>query len=315
MKKDVVVIGGGAAGLSAGLVLARARRDVVVIDAGEPRNAPAAGVHGLLGHDGMPPRELLARGRAEVEQYGGGVRSGAVVEVAPADAGFTVELADGTQLTTRKVVVATGAVDVLPEIAGVWDRWGRDVLHCPYCHGWEVRDQAIGVIGSGPLSLHQVMLFRQWSADLTWFVHDAPTPTRDQLEQLAARGVRVVETRVAGLDVAEDRIVGLSLADATAVPVSAVVVGTRVEARVDFLTQTGLVAVEHPSGMGTHLPADPVGRTTVPGLWVAGNVVDVAAQVGAAGAAGAMTAAQVNMELFMEDTAAAVAAAREAEVA
>ncbi len=154
---DVLVVGGGAAGLSGALALARARRSVLVIDAGAGRNAPAGHVHNYLGREGTPPAELLAAGRAEVTGYGGEVVTGSVTSAEPLpgldgqDAGFRVELADGSSVAARRLLVTTGLVDELPGVAGVTERWGRDVLHCPYCHGWEVRDQALGVLATGPM--------------------------------------------------------------------------------------------------------------------------------------------------------------------
>src|SRR4051812_2274907 len=146
-RYDVVVIGGGAAGLSGALALARARRRVLVIDAGEPRNAPAGHVHNYLGREGTPPAELLAAGRAEVGGYGGQVSGGRVTGAERTDdAGFRVGLDDGRTVRARRLLVATGLVDQLPDVPGLGDLWGSDVLHCPYCHGWEVRDRAIGVL-------------------------------------------------------------------------------------------------------------------------------------------------------------------------
>ena len=145
---DVVVIGGGAAGLSAALVLTRALRTVAVVDAGAPRNAPAAHMQGFLSRDGLPPQELLATGRGEVAGYGGVILAGRATSIEPRDATtFAVRLADGRQLTARRVLVSTGLTDQLPDIPGVGELWGRDVLHCPYCHGYEVRDQQVGVLG------------------------------------------------------------------------------------------------------------------------------------------------------------------------
>ncbi|MEU4744476.1 NAD(P)/FAD-dependent oxidoreductase, partial [Actinosynnema sp. NPDC023658] len=181
---DVVVVGGGAAGLNGALMLARSRRSVVVVDAGAPRNAPADGVHGLLARDGMPPAELLERGRAEVRSYGGHVVTGEVETVTREGDRFVVALADGRTVRARRVLVTTGLVDELPDVPGLRERWGRDVVHCPYCHGYEVRDQAIGVLASGPMSMHQALLFRQLSADVTFFSHTAP-PNAEQAEQLA----------------------------------------------------------------------------------------------------------------------------------
>lgn len=205
---DVVVIGGGAAGLNAALMLARARRSVVVVDAGAPRNAPATGVHGLLGREGIPPTELLERGRGEVRGYGGDVVRAGVDAVTRRDGGFEVALSDGRVTRGRQVLVATGAVDDLPDVPGLRARWGRDVLHCPYCHGWEVRDQAIGVLASGPMSVHQALLFRQWSADVTFFTHTAPGPAAEEAEQLAARGVRVIDGEIVAVETVDDRLAG-----------------------------------------------------------------------------------------------------------
>jgi thioredoxin reductase len=306
---DVVVVGGGAAGLSAGLMLARARRSVVVLDAGEPRNAPADGVHGLLGHDGVAPAELLARGREEVRRYSGRVEQAEVATATHHGDGFLVGLADGGALAARRLLVTTGLVDRLPEVPGLRERWGRDVVHCPYCHGWEVRDRAIGVLASSPMSVHQALLFRQWSDDLTFFSNDRFL-TEDEVEQLSARGIDIVDGKVVAVEVADDRLAGVRLANGDVVAREVVAVATRMVARAGFLGDLGLVPVEHPSGMGVHVPADPTGRTEVPGVWVAGNVTDLSAQVGSAAAAAATAAAHINADLVAEETRQAVAARR-----
>jgi thioredoxin reductase len=307
---DVAVVGGGAAGLSAALMLARARRPVVVVDAGAPRNAPAAAVHGLLGHEGTPPAELLDRGRTEVRSYGGHVTAGEVVGATRDGDRFVVSLADRRRVRARRLLVTTGLVDELPAIEGLRERWGHDVLHCPYCHGWEVRDRPIGVIGTGPMSVHQALLFSQWSPDITFFGHTAPPLDDGQLDQLRARGIRLVTGEVAALAVADDRLAGVHLTDGTLVERDAVVVSPRMVARVGFLASLGLQAVDHPSGMGVHVPVDPTGRTTVPGVWAAGNVADLSAQVGTSAAAGALAAAHINMDLVTEDTERAITALR-----
>jgi thioredoxin reductase len=309
-RYDVVVIGGGAAGLGGALMLARSRRSVVVVDAGQPRNAPAAGVHGYLTRDGMAPAELLRVGRLEVEGYGGQVVDGHVEDVRREDDGrLAVTLAGGRRLSARRLLVATGLVDELPDLPGVQERWGRDVLHCPYCHGFEVRDQAITVLASGPMSVHQALLFRQLSDDVTFLAHTLP-PTEEQQEQLAARGIRVVAGPAARLQVRDDRLAGVEMDDGIIVPCTALVVSTRMRSRTGFLAGLGLVPVQHPLGVGDHLGADPMGRTEVPGVWVAGNVTDLTAQVGASAAAGAMAGAQINGDLVLEETRVAVDALR-----
>ena len=302
---DVVVVGGGAAGLNGALMLARSRRSVAVVDAGSPRNAAAEGVHGMLGHDGTPPAELLDRGREEVRRYGGHVVTGEVETVARNDDGFVVVLSDGRTTRARGLLVATGIVDELPDVPGLRERWGRDVLHCPYCHGWEVRDQAIGVLSSGPMSMHQALLFRQLSDDVMFFTHARPVPTGEEAEQLDARNIRVVTGPVAGIEVAEDRILGLRLADGTFVARQAIAVAPRFAARAGFLADLGLKVVEHPSGAGEHVPSE-MGATAVPGVWVAGNITDPSAQVGASAAAGALAGARINADLVMEETRAAI---------
>src|SRR3954447_4066758 len=236
---DVVVIGGGAAGLNGALLLARSRRKVLVIDSGLPRNAPAEGVHGLLGHDGVPPAELLERGRDEVRRYGGHVVTGEVANVTPRGDEFLVSLSDGRSLKARRILVTAGLVDELPDISGLRERWGRDVLHCPYCHGWEVRDQRIGVLANGPRSVHQALLFRQLTDDITYFTNDTPL-TNDEAEQLQARGVGVTETPIRGLEVTDDRLTGVRVADDSLVPVDAFAVMPHMVARATFLAGLGL---------------------------------------------------------------------------
>jgi hypothetical protein len=181
---DVVVIGGGAAGLSAAPVLGRARRRVAVIDAGERRNAPATHIHGFLSRDGMPPADLLSVGRSEVTRYGVQIINDTVIEIAN---GFTVRLASRRMMSTRRILITTGVPDELPDIPGVRERWRRDLLHCPYCHGWEVHDQPLGVLGTLPGSVVHAHLVRQWSDDVTFFV---TTYHLGHLErtQLEARG-------------------------------------------------------------------------------------------------------------------------------
>lgn len=309
-RYDVVVAGGGAAGLNGALMLARSRRSVAVIDAGSPRNAPAAGVHGFLSRDGIPPAELLELGRDEVRGYGGHVVPGEVRTVTREDDGFVVTLTDGRTVHARRLLVATGLTDGLPDIPGLRSRWGRDVVHCPYCHGWEVRDRAIGVLATGPMSVHQALLFRQLSRDVILFPHTMAPPAGEEAQQLAARGIRVVEGKVTSLEIAGDGLAGVRLSDGTAISRQVLAVAPRMSARAGFLGELGLRPAEHPSGAGEHIPADPGGRTEVPGVWAAGNVTDLLAHVVAAAAEGAAAGAQINLDLVAEEARQAVAAQR-----
>jgi thioredoxin reductase len=303
----VVVIGGGAAGLSGALMVARSRRSVLVIDAGAPRNAPAAAVHGLLARDGTPPAELLDRGRAEVRSYGGQLITGQVSTARQDRDGFAVTLADGRMARARRLLVATGLTDELPDIPGLRERWGRDVVHCPYCHGWEVRDQAIGVLASGPTAVHQALLFRQLSDDVVLLSHTMPQPEGQEADQLAALGIAVVPGEVVAVQINEDRLTGVRLADGTVLARQALAVAPRMTARAGFLADLGLKPTAHPLGIGEYIAAGPAGLTEVPGVWVAGNVTDLGAQVGGAAAAGALAGAAINMDLVAEDAARAAA--------
>jgi thioredoxin reductase len=307
---DVVVVGGGAAGLSGALMLGRARRTVLVVDAGEPRNAPAAGVHGFLTRDGTPPAELLATGREEVERYGGQVVTGRVCGAAVEGDGFVVSLHDGSSVRARRLLVTTGLVDELPDVPGLRERWGRDVLHCPYCHGWEVRDEPIGILATGPRAVHQALLFRQWSGDVTFFLHTAPPLTDEQAEELAARDIAVVEDEVEAVETTDNRLSGVRLRSGTVVPRRALAVGPRFVARAEVLASLGIEASEHPMGVGTYVPSDATGLTAVPGVWVAGNVADPMAQVLASAAGAAMAAGAINADLIAEEVRLAVAARR-----
>jgi thioredoxin reductase len=309
-RYDVVVIGGGAAGSSGALALSRARRAVLVIDDGTPRNARAGHVHNYLGREGATPAELLAQGRAEVAGYGGLFRDGRVESAERTDDGFRVTLADGGEVRARRLLVTTGLADELPAVPGVAELFGTDVLHCPYCHGWEVRDQPIGVLG-GPMGVHQALMWRQWSGDVVLFRHTGPEPTDDEREQLAARGIPVVEGLVERLEVAAGRLSGVQLAEGRVVARRAVVVSPRFVARGGVLAALGLEAAPlevNGHVIGSAVPADPTGATAVPGVWVAGNVTDLRAQVISSAAAGLNAAAMINADLIAEDVRSAVEA-------
>jgi thioredoxin reductase len=298
---DVVIVGGGAAGLSAALVLSRARRRVLVVDAGAPRNAPAAHMHGFLSRDGLPPARLLAIGREEVAGYGGTVVADTVTEVErPGDA-FHLRLAGGGQVSARRLVVATGLRDVLPDVDGLQERWARDVLHCPYCHGWEVRDHRLGVLGSSsPATVDYAQIVRQWSDDVVFFV-PPDTLTDTQRTELAARRIEVVEGVVTAVEVTDDALTGVGLADGRGVRLDALFVPPR------FVPHHALLET-----LGCDLDddgwvvRDGTGRTSVPGVWVAGNVANPRAQVVTAAGEGSAAAIAVNADLVADDVRTAV---------
>jgi thioredoxin reductase len=262
MTYDVVVIGGGAAGLSAALMLARARRRVLVVDSGLPRNKAAGHVHGFLSRDGMPPGRLLAEGRREVWGYGGEIVPGAVTSIDP---GFTVTMADLTVIQGRRLLFATGLTDELPDIPGLRERWGREVYHCPYCHGWEVRDQPLGVIGDPAVAGHMVKLLGQWSDDVVLLPQSEVESIRDD---------------------------GAHMSDGSVARRTLFVV-PRFVANSELLVKLGCEV-----GEGGFVRTDPTGLTTVPGVWAAGNVVDPRAQVITAAGAGSTAAVAINADLL-----------------
>jgi thioredoxin reductase len=273
---DVVVVGGGAAGLSGAVTLARSRRTVLVVDAGDPRNAPAGHVHNFLTRDGTPPAEIYAAGRAEVTRYGGRVETGRVTALRRDGERFRVEIGDRS-VTARRLLVATGLRDELPDVPGLADRWGIDVLHCPYCHGWEVAGKRIGVLSTGPAAVAtlQALLFRQLSPHVTLLQHTGPVPSGDQREQLSARGVGVAEGKVERIEADDLGLTGVLLADGSRVALDAVVVAPHVTPRAELLAPLGLKPAEVRFGdhvLGTRIEADPTGATAVPGVWVAGNL-------------------------------------------
>jgi thioredoxin reductase len=295
-RYDVAVIGGGAAGLSAALVLARARRRVLVVDAGSPRNAPATHMHGFLSRDGLPPGELLALGRNEVKSYGADILTGAATALVPdGRAGFRVLLADGHPVSARRLLVTTGLRDELPDIPGLRQRWARDVLHCPYCHGHEVRDRRLGVIGGGPGAVRYAQIVRQWTHDLVYFT-PPDTLTTDERAQLVARGIGVVDGGIAQLVIDDDQLRGVQMIEGCVVPRDALFVPPRFVPNNQLLVALGC-AVDDDGWVTT----DATGRTSVPGVWAAGNVVDPRAQVITAAGAGSAAAIALNADLTDDD--------------
>ena len=299
---DVAVIGGSAAGLAGALQLARQRRSVIVVDDDTARNAPAQHMHGYLGREGAPPAELRAIGREEVRSYGGEVLSGRVLDVRRDGDLYRLELSGGSALLARRVLVASGLTDELPEIDGLRERWGREVIHCPFCHGWEVRDRRVVQIVTTPLGLHPTPLIRHLTDRLTVVVHDGAGIDRDALQTLAASGVPVVETAVSRVADA-DGALGIELVDGRMLAADAVLVGSRFHARTGMLTGLGLQATPHPSGLGETLAVDATGLTAVDGVFAAGNVADPSLQVLPAAANGSLVGAQIAFSLAGDDLA------------
>lgn len=301
---EVAVIGGGAGGLAASIALARSLRSVIVIDAGSPRNAPSAHAHNVLGHEGINPLELVAKGRREAEAYGvqfvdGSVISAHNIAQAPEKPNFVLETSVATTIEAKRIIIATGLTDVLPDIPGLADGWGETVLHCPYCHGYEVRGQNIGIIGTTAMSYHQSMMFSQLSDRVTFLRHKAPTPDEAQVRMLDALGISYIDATV---EAVERTAAASSVTLRTNGPdmtFDALAVGPYFRANGEIFEQLGGVVVDHPTGMGSSIPAEANGATDVAGVWAVGNSADISAMVVASAASGVMVGAQVNAELIM----------------
>ncbi|MFJ3718727.1 NAD(P)/FAD-dependent oxidoreductase [Streptomyces sp. NPDC090057] len=303
---EAVVVGGGAAGLSAALVLGRAGRRTLVVDAGEPRNAPSAHMHGYLSRDGMPPAEFLATGREEIARYGVELVRDRVVD-ATRDGDFTLTPAGGGSVRARHLVIATGLKDELPPVPGLAERFGRDVVHCPYCHGWEVRGLATGVLATTALSVHQALMVTQWSKDVRLFMHQVPEAELTDVDRrrLAAAGVEVVPGEVAEVLTEDDRLTGVRLAGNGPRAEGAVherevlYVAPRAVPRNELFVRLGAELRETPFGSCPVI--DERGLTSVPGLWAAGNASGFAEQVVNAASRGYRAGAAINGELLLAD--------------
>lgn len=302
---DVAIIGGGAAGLSAAQALGRSKRSVIVIDAGEPRNAPATAMHNFLSRDGLGPLELLKKGRAELLQYGVEVLNTHALDTRRSDAGFIVTLGNRTEILARRLILATGLKDQLPAIPGLAEHWGNDVLHCPYCHGWEVRDARLGVFDSA-MATHQATMFTQWSKDITLFKDPDKVLSAEDSEQLEALGVRIVEATVTAVHGEAGSMQGVQLSDGTQHEIDALVIMPEFDVDLSCVGSLGLVPQEHASGLGRYIPVDDANQTEVPGLWLAGSIANPMAQVIMAAADGLGVAMRVNADLIQEECSHAV---------
>ncbi len=283
---DVVVIGGSVAGLSAALVLGRARLRVAVVDAGHPVNEPVAHSHGFLTRDGASPASLVAAGREEVAGYGVALVDDTITGVTGSTGAFVVARADGPALRARRVVLATGMRIPLPDLPGLAEIWGGDAANCPFCHGWEARDRPIAVVGDPGFVAHLSGLLTQWSDDVLAFLPDGTD---------ARPGVAVERRRPVRLDVADGHLRGVEVEDGTVVPRSALFVGAIAQPSSPFAADLGCALDEQ----GFPL-VDAFGLTSVPGVWAVGNAVTMGRNLIASAASGSDAATRVVFDLVEE---------------
>ncbi|RYX91897.1 MAG: NAD(P)/FAD-dependent oxidoreductase [Comamonadaceae bacterium] len=295
---QAVVIGGSFAGLSAALQLARARRTVRVIDAGSPRNRFAAAAHGVLGHDGTPGHELLAAARAQLLAYPhASIVSGRAVGAVPGAGRFTVQLEDGTQVTGRRLVLSSGQSDVLPELPGLPERWGATVLHCPYCHGYEIGGGAIGVLAASALSVHQALLVADWG-DVTFFTQGIAIEAED-LAFMANRGIRVETVPVVALEGPAPALDHALLQDGRRVPLRAVFIGAPLQQNSPIAESLGCRMDDTPQGRIVR--TDEWKLTSVAGIYAAGDMARAPSNLNFAMCDGMAAGIGLHRSLVLED--------------
>lgn len=291
-----VVVGGGPAGLSAALTLGRGRWRVAVIDAGEPRNAPAAAAHNLFTRDGTPPLELLATARAQLRPYTTvAFRPGRAVDARAEGGGFRLALQDGSALSARRVLLATGVVDVLPEIPGFRELWGRVVHHCPFCHGWELRDRPLGLMGRGTAAMDLARLIPRWSRDLVLF-SDGPAELGEaERAELSALGVLLREEPVAALEGDDDGL-AVVLAGGERVVRAGLYVRPPQRQASDLAARLGCSLTDD-----GRVQVDAAGATDVAGVSAAGDLSTPMQAVAMASSAGLMAAVGLHRSLAEEE--------------
>ncbi|RYC68861.1 NAD(P)/FAD-dependent oxidoreductase [Spirosoma sordidisoli] len=298
---DVIIVGGSSAGLSAALVLGRAVRRVLVIDAGQPCNRQTPHSHGFLTRDGATPAELVTAAREQISQYPGvQFWSGTATRAARTEHGFSVTTtsADGgdLQFSGRALLLATGLFDIMPELPGFAECWGRSVLHCPYCHGYEVHGQPLGILANGDVGYDMASLIQQWSRQLTLFTNGPATLTPDQRQTLAQLQIPIVDTPIAALEHEEGRLTAVLFADGTRAHPAAVFARVPFRQHTDLASQLGCTLTEH--GL---IKTTEAGETNVPGVYAAGDATTLFRQVAIAVASGAKTGAWLNRQLIDED--------------
>ncbi len=308
-RYDAVVVGAGAAGLSAALMLGRSRRRILVLDGGEPRNAPSSGVHYFLTRDGTPPEELLRIGREQLGAYPSvEVWEEGATGAAGSDGDFRVMLEGGSVVGARKILLATGVRDEVSEKPGFRELWGRGIYHCPYCHGWEVRDRPLAILAKTEHLVMQVTLIRNWSRDLVALTDGESGLEPDARDRLAALGVPLREEKISSLEGDGDGgLRRILFEDGSEIEREALFYGPPQRQRSDLAEFLG-GEVEAVGPFPALVKSDPTTReTTVRGVYVAGDAGSIMQGAIMAAASGATAAAFLNHALCGEDAEARVA--------
>lgn len=298
MAHDVIIIGGSFAGLSAAMQLARARRDVLILDTSTPRNRYATKSHGFPGQDGQTPAAIAATLRAELSTY-------ATVQIRGAEAtaasrqgdGFVVSLTDNEGITTRRLILAYGVRDTLPDLPGLQERWGASVLHCPYCHGYELNRQPVGVLARNELAMHQAMLLPDWGPT-TLFTQGIFEPTQDQRQTLAKRGGIIEEVPITGLVGPAPALEAVRLADGREVLLAGLFIAPQTAPSSNLGTMLGCETKDGPTG--PYLAVDGMQATSVPGVFAAGDLASPMPNATLAAAAGVLAGGAAHRSLIFD---------------
>ena len=293
---DAIVVGGSFAGLSAAMQLVRARRRVLMIDAGQPRNRFSDASHGFLGQDGSSPAAIRALGLRQLGAYPTfSMREGAAETAQQDGDGFRVTTAEGDEERARRLILATGVKDSLPAIPGLEERWGRTVLHCPYCHGYEVRDRPLGVLATGAMAVHQASLIPDWGPT-TLFTQASFQLEPEQRALLEARGVTIEPVPVAALIGAAPALSAVRLEDGRELPVEALFVAPSVRMASALPHQLGCAFAEGP--LGPHVKVDEWKLTSVPGVFAAGDAASPMHNATLASADGVLAGVKAHQSLI-----------------
>jgi len=300
MMHDAIVVGGSFAGLSAALYIARARRKVCVIDTAAPRNRFASASHGFFGQDGSKPQEMIARARDQLLQYPSVQwQSGAAVAAVARNDGFDLRLATGETLAARKLVLAFGITDVLPDLPGLSQRWGKSVLHCPYCHGFEFADAALGVLYAAEGSVHQALLIAEWGPT-TLFLNGNELPDDATREKLLARGIAIEPAPVLRLEGPHTTLAAVVMADGRSIALQALFIAAPTRLTSDLAEQLGCAIDDGPFGPMVRTRADKL--TTVPSVYAAGDIARAPHSVAWAASDGVMAGTALHRALVFPET-------------
>ncbi len=296
MLYDALVIGGSYAGLSGAMQIARSGRPVCILDGGQPRNRFAAHSHGFFGQDGQAPRQMISRARADLAAYPNVTLMDVLATGARSEGDhFRITLASGETLQARKLLLAYGVVDLLPDIPGLIERWGQTVLHCPYCHGYEVRGERLGVLSVSPFSTHQALLISDWGP-VTFLLNGASQPDAATLSKFAERGVTVEPGKVVRLEGDAPALNGVRLEDDRLIALDALFLGSHIRPASDIAEQLGCASEAGPQG--PLLTTDAFKQTTVPGVYAAGDITPRVGNASMAAADGVWAGASLHQSLI-----------------